>query len=128
MTNEEFYKTVIAQDDDCDYSESGYVAGVLPDGTAYLAYYSHCSCYGTWTSICGGDWAGGGSEPNWLWRGSIESLVDMARRIADPAMPDRAANENDYDHDHLVAVYNQILEWNSNRIPALIHPDNTPNI
>lgn len=101
MTKEQFYESIIAQDDDCDYSESGYVAGVFQD-VAYIARYSHCSCYCTF-SVIGDDVA------NFDWRGSVDELIEMAKRKADPAIPERTADPEDYDYDHLISVYRDIL-------------------
>lgn len=102
---EDFVSHVIAQDDDQDYSESGYVA-VRKDDWAAIAKYSHCSCYGTWDSLT--DRTG---KPAWDWEGTPGELVGMAIRMADPCMPDRVADEKDYDYDHLVKVYQQVLDW-----------------
>lgn len=106
-----FEQSVIAQDDDNDYSESGYVAVRVGDKCA-IARYSHCSCYGTWASITGGGIADdeGPNEPAWDWQGTYAELLDMARRVADPVMPGREAAKDDYDYDHLVAMYGQILK------------------
>lgn len=110
MTSEEFGKSIIAQDDDNDYSESGWVAGIL-DGVAYLAHYSHCSCYGTFEDLCGGgisdSFSSGTIRVN--WEGTPAELVAMAQRKADPDMPERIITEEDYDGDHLLKVYAQVL-------------------
>ena len=97
---DDLYPYVIAQDDDCDYSESGYVA-VVKDGQAALGSYSHCSCYGTWETV------------GWDWEGTVAELVDLARRKADPIMPTREADAGDHDYDHLMRVYEQIISWAS---------------
>jgi len=102
ISEDEFDGCVIAQDDDCDYSESGWVA-VVKDGVAALANYSHCSCYGTFEVIDG----------KWDWTGSIPELIDMATRKADPSMPERTALKEDYDYDHLCRVYEEVLKWAS---------------
>jgi len=104
---EDFEKHIIGKDDCCDYSESGYVA-VYKNGEAALTRYSHCSCYGTWTDIMNTD-----GVNRFDWCGTIEELVDMANRIADPAIPERNAITDDYDYEHLVNTYKQILEWYS---------------
>lgn len=44
-------------------------------------------------------------------------MVDMAVRMADPAIPERAATDEDYDFDHLKAVYAEIIAWNENGRP-----------
>lgn len=91
---------IIAQDDDNDYSESGYVV-LDRDGECLIGSYSHCSCYGTWDN----DQLSG----TWVWMGNREELIDMAKRGVDPVMPTRLANSKDYDYDHLMSVYQQVL-------------------
>ncbi len=112
MTSDEFQRSIIAQDDDEDYSESGWVAGVL-DGVAFLANYSHCSCYGTFEALCGGGVSDSFSDGDITvnWEGTVADLVAMAERKADPAMPERTITAEDYDGDHLLAVYAEVLEW-----------------
>lgn len=130
MTREEFEASIIGQDDDEDYDESGYVAGVLPEGVAYIGRYSHCSCYGTFESLCGGGVSDSYTEgtPTFDWSGDPDEMVRMANRKADPAMPIRSANPADHDYDHLCKVYEQILEWNQKRRHGLCsHPDNQPS-
>jgi len=115
-TKDEFEEFTIAQADDEDYQESGYVAAVR-DGVAYLSSYSHCSCYGTFDALCGGgisDWFDEEGDPQWDWTGSVDELVAMAKRCADPSMPEREATSGDCDYDHLQDVYNQILSWERN--------------
>lgn len=106
-----FSSSIIGQHDDEDYSESGYVAVRVGDWCA-IAAYGHCSCYDTWTDITGGDISDDmGSGPiKWDWQGTYAELLDMARRVADPAMPERDANPDDSDYDHLVEMYRQVLE------------------
>jgi hypothetical protein len=102
----------IAQDDDNDYEESGYIA-VYDGKRCALARYSHCSCYGTWTALNGGDYSKTGNGITWDWFGSKRQLLKMAREKLDPHAPfgTRKADEKDYDYDHLMNVYQQILEW-----------------
>lgn len=111
-----FRKSIIAQDDDNDYSETGWVAVVVGKWAA-LTKYGHCSCYDTWASITGGGISDyeGPNEPHWDWQGTVKQLIKMAKSCADPAMPKREADEKDYDYDHLVEVYRQVLEWDKNR-------------
>lgn len=116
MTREQFDASIIAQDDDNDYQESGYVACVVErDGfrIAFLVRYSHCSCYGTWEALTdASDWMNGPPRtfrPDWI--GTVEQLVDMAKRTADPVIPSRTASRDDYDFDHLEAVYAEVLKW-----------------
>jgi hypothetical protein len=120
---EKFQACIIAQDDDNDYDESGYVAVVDGDFAA-ISRYGHCSCYGTWTAICGGGVCSDGGTPNWDWTGTVLELIDMAERCADPALPARTADPKDYDYDHLVNVYTQIKEWVKKRaaLPAIPNP------
>lgn len=104
---ESFGKAVIAQDDDNDYQESGWVA--VRDGNwCGLARYSHCSCDGTLDAL------GGGGDKSirdlgWNWTGTWLQLRRLARECGDPDMPGRKADPKDYDFDHLSAVYQQIL-------------------
>lgn len=50
MDRDQWYDCIIAQDDDFDYSESGWVAFHY-EGGYYLAQYSHCSCYDTFEAL-----------------------------------------------------------------------------
>ena len=110
---------VIGQNDD----ESGWVACVFPDGKAAIGQYSHCSCYGTFDDLCGGsigDWMENGT-PSFTWSGTVAELVAMAERTADPAMPERAADPSDYDYDHLVECYRQVIAWSErSETPTMI--------
>jgi hypothetical protein len=111
VTSDNFETLVVAQDDDNDYDESGWVA-VVDGEDAYLAQYSHCSCYGTWTSLCGGSYSKHVSDlpSNWyVWKGTRKELVEMATRKADPAVPEREIQGSDCDGDHLCAVYEQVV-------------------
>lgn len=109
---DKFEAHIIAQDDDCDYQESGWVA-VRVGSWAAIARYSHCSCYGTWTSLTGGGISDseGPDDPAWNWQGSPEELIKMAENCMDPSISDRKASPEDYDYDHLCNVYKQILDW-----------------
>lgn len=96
---------VIAQDDDNDYEESGYIAVITDEGIAAITNYSHCSCYGTAEAVDG----------KWMWQGTPDELVRMAELEIDPAWPggiQRRAYPQDFDYDHLMKVYDQIREWN----------------
>ncbi len=115
MTRHQFDEGIIAQDDDQDYSESGWVACVH-NSFAMLGYYGHCSCFGTWEALCDGDMFSsfGDDEikhPAWKWVGTVEELIDMAKRKADPSMPNREASPDDGDYDHLTNMYQQVLDW-----------------
>ncbi len=104
-----FASIIIAQDDDNCYSESGYVAVRIGDWCA-LSRYEHCSCYDTLCDLTGGGIgdALGDGHVRWDWQGTAVELLDMATRIADPAMPIRNADPEDYDYDHLVKVYEKV--------------------
>ena len=108
MTRDDWMKAVIAQDDDCDYQESGWVAWVVGDN-AYLGSYSHCSCDGTW------DVLGGTDGPGFDWSGTVAELVALAESKGDPNMAGRTADPKDYDYDHLMNVYDQVIEWSGKR-------------
>jgi hypothetical protein len=95
---------VVGQDDDNDYQESGWVA-LVKGNEAAMFHYSHCSCYGTWDDFIDG----------WDWRGSVDELIQLAQLKLDPVMPSREADTEDYDYDHLMETYNQILEWAKSR-------------
>lgn len=101
---EDFEKAIIAQDDDNDYQESGYVVVRVGNWCA-LSDYGHCSCFGTWTDLngCGSDGI------RWCWMGTYEELLELARNGMDPALPQRKADPADSDYDHLMAVYGQVL-------------------
>ena len=112
-----FEKHIVAQHDDEDYSESGYAVCWFPDQTCAIFNYSHCSCFGTWESISNhDDYSYDDSNPpedrdvTPVWEGTSAQLIELARNKSDPAMPGRIANKNDSDYDHLMAVYEQILE------------------
>ena len=93
---------IIAQHDDEDYSESGYVVASSMDGSEYaIGHYSHCSCYGTWD----------GDACMWEWEGDRKGLIEMARGGIDPDMPGRKAEPGDCDFSHLAAVYSEVLTW-----------------
>ncbi len=101
---QEFQQYIIAQDDDdCGYSESGFVVAVK-DGVAAISHYSHCSCYGTVSCL-----GGLNLSSDWDWSGTEEQLQQMAAEIRDPNMPERSADPSDYDYDHLMRVYDDVL-------------------
>lgn len=111
-SRDDLMKLMIAQDDDNDYSESGYI--VVTDGkNAGIANYSHCSCYGTWTSLSEKDGA-----IHWNWTGSLRQLKNMAIEGLDPnnSLPGkRKAVPDDCDYDHLMTVYQQVIKWFEDR-------------
>jgi len=113
-TEKKFRAAIIAQDDDCDYDESGWVA-VVQGRYAGLAKYGHCSCYGTWTSVTGGNLRCSGNNSGtvrWDWQGTVAQLVKLAKAKGDPHLKGRTADPKDYDYDHLMQVYTQVLSWN----------------
>lgn len=120
INRKHFEKHIIAQHDDEDYSESGYAVTVDGDH-AGIFWYSHCSCYGTWGAISGNDDYSWDNTPppdrdvKPVWEGTVAELVSLASRKADPAMPERAAMEEDSDYDHLMNVYGQVLAWHQSR-------------
>lgn len=118
MTRKDFESSIIAQDDDNDYSESGYVA-CAKGAWAALSRYGHCSCYDTFTSLTGGGISDTHDEGdvNWDWQGTPDELVNLARSNGDPAMPKRTVDPKDCDADHLAKVYEQILEWDAKGRP-----------
>ena len=112
-SRDDLQNLTIAQDDDNDYQESGYIA-VYDGKRCALARYSHCSCFGTWTALGGGDYSNPGNGAiTWDWLGTKRQLLKLAREKLDPHAPfgTRKADEKDYDYDHLMNVYQQILEW-----------------
>lgn len=107
-SREDLQKLTIAQDDDNDYAESGYIA--IYDGRKFaIARYSHCSCFETWTSLNGNV----GNGITWDWIGTKRQVLKMARDKLDPhsTLGSRKADEKDCDYDHLMNVYQQIIEW-----------------
>jgi uncharacterized protein (TIGR02996 family) len=115
MTRNQFAAGIVAQDDDNDYQESGWVAVVVHE-LAMLGMYSHCSCYDTWSDLCGGGISDYYEDdelkrPAWKWVGTVEDMVAMAQRKADPSMPGRESSPDDYDHDHLMRVYDGVIAW-----------------
>lgn len=105
-----FDRSIIAQDDDNDYDEAGWVCVRIGDWCA-LARYSHCSCYDTWASITGGGISDseGPNDPAWDWQGAYKDLLVMATERRDPTIPDRIADPQDHDYDHLMKVYEQVI-------------------
>lgn len=83
---------------------SGYVAVRVGEWCA-IGYYSHNSVYDTWDDLTSEQT----EEPNWVWTGSYEELLSMARRTADPNMPERGACCTDHDYDQLKSLYLTVL-------------------
>lgn len=113
-SRDDLQNITIAQDDDNDYEESGYIA-VYDGNRCAIARYGHCSCYGTWTSLYNSN----SSRPNgiiWDWIGTKRQILKMAMNKLDPHDPfgTRKADEKDCDFDHLMNVYQQILKWHEN--------------
>lgn len=102
LSYEEYYggKFEIARAGYWDYDASGWVA-VVKDGNSALYHVSHCSCYGTLEQDNGGI----------SWTGTVEELVEMAERKADPDMPTRIVSDKDYDAGYLLELYKKVLDW-----------------
>lgn len=117
-TRDKFKQCIIAQGDSNEmYENSGYVA-VVDGKFAAIARFGHCSCYGTWTSICGGGITSGGcdtGEPVWDWKGTVAQLVKLAKVKADFNLPGRTVNDDDCDSQYLLETYRQIVEWDEKR-------------
>lgn len=116
LTYKQFFNSVIAQDDDCDYDESGYVICVFPDNKAAIFSYSHGSYYGTWEALGGLDGDGYDRpdlerEINSVWNGTVDQLIHMAENNLDFSIEGRPIDPSDYDADHLLACYKQVREW-----------------
>lgn len=115
MTGGEFRMSIVAQDDDNDYQESGWVVCKVRRGeTDYglVGVYGHCSCYDTWVDLCGGgisDYYGDDEvmEPQFAWIGSWEAVEWMARYGIDPKSL-RPIDDNTYNRDHLESCWRQI--------------------
>lgn len=98
-----------------EYENSGYIAFVNGDKAA-IAQFGHCSCYGTWTSICGGGVNDSGDGvPRLDWEGTVAELQAMAERNADPIMPERECNPADYDHDRKLSMYAGVKKYFENK-------------
>lgn len=118
ITEELFKKSIIAQKDDDDYEESGYVVLNI-DNTIYLFDYSHCSCYSTFEVITDFNDQSyndeGDKEANIdimpLFEGSIEDFKAMAIHKSDLHMPERKSHLDDCDYEKLHSVYTQFLKW-----------------
>lgn len=122
---EQLRECVIAQADDNDYSESGYVICRIGDAAA-VYHYSHCSCYGTWTCLSGGgisDDAIPTAVPVPEWHGSWSDLVRMAKEGECLEIPGRRINPEDYDADHLLACYRQIVELDAASLAKAQQPE-----
>lgn len=102
LDQEQFYALTIARSDNDDpYSLSGYA--VLSDGKrAAIVSIGHCSCYGTWEGLDNG--------PIELDI-TVGQLIRWAKRKADPNFPTRMVNSADYDANHLLECYEQVLAW-----------------
>lgn len=121
MASKEFLASVVAQDDDDDYEEIGYVVCVVERQglrIALLAKYGHNSVHDTWSDLCqdfDGDYLNDKPDdvvchPRWIWIGSVEEFLGLARNDADPTIPTRKNADEDYQVDHLRAVYRQVQE------------------
>lgn len=113
-----FQRSIVAQHDDQDYQESGYVAVVVGQWAA-LTKYGHCSCYDTWADITGGGISDdeGPNDPRWDWTGTPDELVAIAKAGEDHCLKGRPIDVQDYDFDHLAEVHRQIIEWDKGGRP-----------
>jgi hypothetical protein len=116
MTRAAFDSAIIAQSDDEDYQESGYVVFKNSSNIYHLCAYGHCSCYDTFTDLVGGgisdNPASGTITPE--WSGTKEELIRLAKNDLDPTWASsgrpRKNNDADSDVDHLREVYAQVLK------------------
>jgi len=105
-SKQDLWEYTVAQDDDEDYSESGYIC-CIRDKKAYIGRYSHCSCYGTWTSLTNHNTG----QPTWSWIGTIPELKKLVKGKKDPCLPIRDADPSDYDYNHLMNLYKDLTEY-----------------
>jgi hypothetical protein len=129
ISEKAFLRSVLAQSDDCDCQESGWVAFYWNE-KAYLARYSHCSCYDTFYMLSNGagdnDLSDDKSDDSVypiqvVWEGTLNELFGMAYNCSDPDFPGRKASEDDSDYDHLTDVYRQ-LNCRSSSIREQVQP------
>jgi len=85
--------------DDNGYGSSNGVGAYVEGDEAYLIHIHHCSCYSTWDEH-------GRTE---IWQGTKAELLAMAKRNADPDMPDRTMEEKDSDYSDMQKVYAEII-------------------
>lgn len=112
MTREEFDNSIIAYiGGDEPYENSGYIA-FTKDNVYYLTGFSHCSCYGTFTAICGGGYSHNDNINyiNYFWKGSLIELINLAKNSLDPYLPTRTIESQDFDSQQLLELYRQIIE------------------
>lgn len=117
MSGKQFSASTVAQDDDQDYSESGYVVCVNGDIASVFNYF-HCSCYGTWKAISGSYEGDSEMDVTPLWEGTVGDLAVKAQAGECLVFPGRlVADTDDYDKDHLLKVYQDYLVWyNTKRV------------
>lgn len=111
LTLDQYRSGLLAQADSGGYDPGGYVVWEF-EGTYYLSDFSHCSCYDTFTSLCGGgigDYYEKGT-PSFMWSGTKEELIAMAIKESDPAIPERKSDPEDYQYKYLMDVFKQIRE------------------
>jgi hypothetical protein len=114
LTRAEYEKSLVFREDTGDYDCSGYMAVIRDSQHAAIVHIGHCSCYGTWEYGYGDSKADvdnleGASV---VWEGTKRQLLSLARRKADPDMPDRVLSEKDFDAVYLLHVYENVLKWN----------------
>lgn len=125
LTSDQFRLSIIAQSDNEDYQESGWVA-LIANGQAALAHYSHCSCFGTFTSldVNGHPTLDVNGHPTYEntylgelsvdWEGTPKELLAIAKGRLNPLVkgnPPIDPNEFDMDLDHLKRVYDGVIAF-----------------
>lgn len=113
-----------------EYDGSGYVVFYKCGGAKVstqkvdcisVLSYAHCSCYGSETAIA---WSLGlprgrgvvsddpmPSTPPWLFDGTVDAYLEMAARLADPALPARTASPDDHGYAAVEALYGWVQRW-----------------
>ena len=120
LTGHEFRQSIWSQHDSGGYGPSGWLCGVHGK-IAYIAQFSHCSCYGTWEAVVGADLDDYGDsvekfDPDWT--GTLDELMVMADRQLDPAMPSRKIDGEDWDAAYLMAMYDEVLRLGQDGVVA----------
>jgi len=109
-----FRESVILAEDSGGWDPSGWILGLIGD-EYYFTYFSHCSCYGTWTSLGGPEWMDYDDDNEYTlsvnWRGSKKEFDHIAKNYLDIGMlpSERRISEDDYDHEYIKRIYDQ---WN----------------
>jgi hypothetical protein len=72
-----------------------------------IARYSHCSCCDTYEALYDANQGSVRID----WTGTPQQLQVIASELRDPNMPERKAQPDDFDHDHLVKTYEQVIAY-----------------